>query len=68
MTDLCIYEDNDELCWDPPFSLDVTGEDPDVWFTVNIMNITLLENIIAVSCNDCSKRTDICYNYNTDIY
>ena len=29
-----------DLTWTPPFSLDITGVDPDIWYTVEVYNIT----------------------------
>ena len=28
------------LTWTPPFSLDITGVDPDLWYRVEVYNIT----------------------------
>ena len=33
------------LTWDPPFSLDITGFDPDIWYCIEI-------NAIPISCPD----------------
>ena len=41
------------LTWTPPFSLDLTGIDPDLWYCVEVYNIssggTLLTNSYTVS-------------------
>ena len=53
------------LSWSPPFSLDVTGEDPDVWYTVLISNVTDELNPVDMPCNDCHNLIKPHYNFTT---
>ena len=52
------------LSWSPPFSLDVTGVDPDIWYTVLISNVTDENNPTAVPCTD-HNLTQPHYNFTT---
>ena len=45
------------LSWSPPFSLDVTGVDPDIWYTVLISDVTDEDNPTAIPCTDCHNLT-----------
>ena len=45
------------MSWSAPFSLDVTGVDPDIWYSVLIYNVTDEENPTAVPCTDCHNLT-----------
>ena len=45
------------VSWSAPFSLDVTGVDPDIWYSVLIYNVTDEENPTAVPCTDCHNLT-----------
>ena len=53
------------LSWSPPFSLDVTGVDPDIWYTVLISNATDEDNPTAVPCTDCHNLTQPHYTFTT---
>ena len=53
------------LSWSPPFSLDVTGVDPDIWYTVLISNVTDKDNPTAVPCSDCHNLTQPHYTFST---
>ena len=53
------------LSWNPSFSLDVTGVDPDVWYTVLIFNMTDKDNPTAVLCTDCHNLTQPHYTFTT---
>ena len=53
------------LSWSPPFSLDVTGVDPDIWYTVLISNVTDEDNPTAVPCTDCHNLTQPHYTFTT---
>ena len=54
-------QDSIILSWSPPFSLNVTGVDPDIWYTVLISNVTDGDNPIDVSCADCHSLTQSNY-------
>ena len=53
------------LSWSPPFSLDVTGVHPDIWYTVLISNVTDEDNPTAVLCTDCHNLTQPHYTFTT---
>ena len=53
------------LSWSPPFSLDVTGVDPDIWYTVLISNVTDEDNPTAIPCTDCHNLTQPHYAFTT---
>ena len=44
--------------WTPPFSLDVTDVDPDIWYSVLIYNVTDENNPTALLCTDCINITE----------
>ena len=46
------------LFWTPPFSLDVTGVDPDIWYSVFIYNVTDENNPTAILCTNCTNITE----------
>ena len=48
------------VSWTSPFSLDVTGVDPDIWYSVTIYTLTN-ETTEAITCNDCVNLTDTHY-------
>ena len=54
------------VSWSAPFSLDVTGVNPDVWYSVLIYNVTDEENPTAVPCTDCHNLTQTHYIFNPD--
>ncbi|CAI8024255.1 hypothetical protein GBAR_LOCUS14103, partial [Geodia barretti] len=41
------------ISWSAPFSLDVTGVDPDIWYSVLIYNVTDENTQTAILCTDC---------------
>ena len=47
----------------PPFSLDVTGVDPDIWYSVLISNVTDEDNPTVVSCTDCHNLIQPHYTF-----
>ena len=54
------------VSWSAPFSLDVTGVDPDIWYSVLIYNVTDEENPTAVLCTDCHNLTQTHYIFSPD--
>ena len=54
------------VSWSAPFSLDVTGVDPDIWYSVLIYNVTDEENPTAVPCTDCHNLTQTHYIFSPD--
>lgn len=67
MGDLRVENDRTSilLSWSPPFSLDVTGVDPDVWYTVNISNVTDEDNTMEVPCANCHNLIHPSYTFTT---
>ena len=54
------------VSWSAPFSLDVTGVDPDIWYSVLIYNVTDEENSTVVPCTDCHNLTQTHYIFSPD--
>ena len=56
------------VSWSAPFSLDVTGVDPDIWYSVLIYmyNGTDEENPTAIPCTDCTNLTVTHYTFSPD--
>ena len=52
------------ISWTAPFSLDVTGVDPDIWYSVLIYNVT--DEPTAVPCTDCMDITETHYTFTPD--
>ena len=52
-----IKRDSSTITWEAPFSLDLTGVDPDIVYCVEVYNITCGENGLVVS--DCDV-TEAC--------
>ena len=52
------------ISWSAPFSLDVTGVDPDIWYSVLIYNVT--DNPTAIPCTDCMDITETHYTFTPD--
>jgi hypothetical protein len=46
------------ISWTAPFSLDVTGSDPDIWYSVLIYNVTDENNPTAILFTDCINITE----------
>ena len=44
------------LSWTPPFTLDIAGVDPDLYYIIEITSSVDAENPLTVSCNDCSSE------------
>ena len=57
--------DSTFLSWSPPFSLDVTDVDPDIWYSISISNVTDNKNPTAVLCDDCHNFTQPNYTFTT---
>ena len=54
------------ISWTAPFSLDVTGVDPDIWYSVLISNVTDENNPTAIHCTDCINITETHYTFTPD--
>ena len=54
------------ISWTAPFSLDVTGVDPDFWYSVLIYNVTDENNPTAILCTDCINITETHYTFTPD--
>ena len=54
------------ISWSPPFTLDVTGVDPDIWYSVLIYNVTDENNPTAILCTHCTNITETHYTFNPD--
>ena len=52
------------ISWSAPFSLDVTGVDPDIRYSVLIYNAT--DNPTAIPCTDCTDITETNYTFTPD--
>ena len=55
------------ISWSAPFSLDVSGVDPDIWYTVLISNVTDEDHPTDVSCADCHNLTQTHYTFSPDL-
>ena len=53
------------ISWTAPFSLDVTGVDPDIWYSV-IYNVTDENNPTDTLCTDCINITETHYTFTPD--
>ena len=47
-----LIKEGSTLSWDPPFSLDLTGVDPDIVYSVEVYNITCGGRKLVIS--DCN--------------
>ena len=54
------------ISWTAPFSLDVTGVGPDIWYSVLIYNVTDENNPTAILCTDCINITETHYTFTPD--
>ena len=54
------------ILWIAPLSLDVTGVDPDIWYSVLIYNVTDENNPTAILCTDCINITETHYTFTPD--
>ena len=47
-----IMRDSSTITWDPPFSLDLTGVDPDIVYCVEVYNVTCgVNDLMVCDCN-----------------
>ena len=56
------------ISWSAPFSLDVTGVDPDIWYSVLIYNVTDENNPTAILCTDCTNITETHYTFTPECF
>ena len=61
--DVALFNDFILLTWSPSFSLNVTEGEPDIWYSVLIMNVTDEDSPRAVSCIDCLNFTEASYAF-----
>ena len=54
------------ISWTAPFSLDVTGVHPDIWYSVLIYNVTDENNPTAILCTNCTNITETHYTFTPD--
>ena len=54
------------ISWSAPFSLDVTGVDPDIWYSVLIYNVTDENSPTAIICTDCINTNETHYIFTPD--
>ena len=54
------------ISWTAPFSLDVTGVNPDIWYSVLVYNTTEDSDPTAVPCADCINITETHYTFTPD--
>ena len=54
------------ISWTAPFSLDVTGVNPDIWYSVLIYNVTDENNPTAILHTDCINITETHYTFTPD--
>ncbi|CAI8038995.1 hypothetical protein GBAR_LOCUS21703, partial [Geodia barretti] len=54
------------ISWTAPFSLDVTGSHPDIWYSVLIYNVTDENNPTPILCTDCINITETHYTFSPD--
>ena len=59
--------DSITISWSAPFSLDVSGVDPDIWYTVLISNVTDEDHPTTVPCTDCHNLTQTHYTFNPNL-
>ena len=57
-----LIKEGSTLSWDPPFSLDLTGVDPDIVYSVEVYNITCGGRELVIS--DCNVTEN---SYTSDV-
>ena len=55
------------ISWDPPFTLDITNTEDDLWYTIEIRNVTNgnNSNTTVIPCSTCPVY-EPCYNFTID--
>ena len=54
------------ISWRAPWSLDVTGADHDIWYSVLIQNVTDEDRPTDILCTDCTNITETHYTFTPD--
>ena len=54
------------ISWSAPWSLDVTGVDHDIWYSVLIQNVTDEDRPTDILCTDCTNITETHYTFTPD--
>ena len=54
------------ISWTAPWSLDVTGVDHDIWYSVLIQNVTDEDRPTDIPCTDCTNITETHYTFTPD--
>ena len=54
------------IFWTAPWSLDVTGVDHDIWYSVLIQNVTDEDRPTDILCTDCTNITETNYTFTPD--
>ena len=54
------------ISWTAPWSLDVTGVDHDIWYSVLIQNVTDEDRPTDILCTDCTNITETHYTFTPD--
>ena len=54
------------ISWRAPWSLDVTGVDHDIWYSVLIQNVTDEDRPTDILCADCTNITETHYTFTPD--
>ena len=56
------------VSWTPPFSLDVTDVDPDVWYSLLIYNMTDENSTTDNLCTDCMDINETYYTFTHEYF
>ena len=56
------------VSWTPPFSLDVTDVDPDVWYSLLIYNMTDENSTTVNLCTDCMDINETNYTFTHEYF
>ena len=54
------------ISWSAPWSLDVTGVDHDIWYSVLIQNVIDEDRPTDILCTDCTNITETHYTFTPD--
>ena len=52
--------------WEAPWSLNVTGVDHDIWYSIMVQDVTHKNNQTPISCTDCTNITETVYTFTPD--